>query len=71
MTDKIYSEEQVISEFTLAVKENLKFYKAKYYGGLMKFEKNKGCEFLYSQCVINKKVNPNFKNEFFDITKDI
>ena len=72
MTGEIYPEEQVISEFTLAVLEDLKFYKAKYYtGGLMKFGKNKGCEFLYNQCVINKKVNPNFKNEFFDITKDI
>ena len=72
MTGEIYPEEQVISEFTLAVLEDLKFYKAKYYtGGLMKFGKNKGCEFLYNKCVINKKVNPNFKNEFFDKSKDI
>ena len=72
MTGEIYPEEQVISEFTLTVLEDLEFYKAKYYtGGLVKFGKNKGCEFLYSQCVINKKVNPNFKNELFDITKDI
>ena len=72
MIGEIYPEEQVISEFTLALLEDLKFYKAKYYtGGLMKFGKNKGCEFLYNNCVINKKVNPKFKNEFFDQAKDI
>ena len=62
-----YNEEQVISEFTLALLEDLGFYKANYYtGGLMKFGKNKGCEFVNSKCVNNEKVNPKFKNEFFD-----
>ena len=63
----VYEEEEVISEFTLALLEDLGFYKANYYtGGLMKYGKNKGCDFVYSKCVINQKVNQNFKNEFFD-----
>ncbi len=67
MIGYVYKEEQVISEFTLAALEDLGYYKANYYtGGLMKFGKNKGCEFINSQCVVNKRVNPKFKNEFFD-----
>ncbi len=63
----IYEEEEVISEFTLALLEDLGFYKANYYtGGLMQFGKNKGCDFLNLKCVNNGKVNPKFKNEFFD-----
>ena len=64
MNGVIYSEEQVISEFTLAVLEDTGYYKPNYYtGGLMKYGKNKGCEFLSSKCVINGEVQ--FKNEFF------
>ena len=71
MGGSIYSEEQVISEFTLALLEDLGYYKATYYtGGLMQFGKNKGCEFLYSRCVINGKVNQKFKNEFFEKSVD-
>ena len=67
MIGYVYKEEQVISEFTLAALEDLGYYKANYYtGGLMKFGKNKGCEFINSKCVVDKKVNPKFKNEFFD-----
>ena len=63
----IYEEEEVISEFTLALLEDLGFYKANYYtGGLMQFGKNKGCDFLNLKCLNNGKVNPKFKNEFFD-----
>ena len=68
MGGAIYREEQVISEFTLSLLEDLGFYKANYYtGGLMQFGKNKGCEFLYSKCV-NKDgtINSKFKNEFFE-----
>ena len=32
----------------------------------LQYGKNKGCEFLYSKCVNNGKVDPKFKNEFFD-----
>ena len=38
----IYTEEQVISEFTLAILEDIGYYKANYYtGGLMRYGKNK------------------------------
>ena len=63
----IYKEEQVISEFTLALLEDTGLYKANYYtGGLMRYGKNKGCEFLYDKCVNNYEINSNFENEFFD-----
>jgi hypothetical protein len=64
-----YSEEQVISEFTLAVLEDSGYYKPNYYtGGLMRFGKHKGCEFLDQKCVNPQthKVNEKFENEFFD-----
>ena len=67
MNGVIYPEEQIISEFTLAVLEDSGFYQANYYtGGLMRFGKNKGCDFLNLKCVINGTVNPKFKNEYFD-----
>ena len=72
MNGVVYPEEQVISEFTLAVLEDSGYYKANYYtGGLMQYGKNKGCNFLKNKCVVNKtsgEVNPKFKNEFFDYT---
>ena len=43
MSKIAYTEEEVISEFTLAYLEDTQFYKAKYYtGGLMKYGKGKG-----------------------------
>ena len=67
MNGVVYSEEQVISEFTLALLEDSGYYKANYYtGGLMQYGKNKGCAFLNEKCVINRTVNDKFKNEFFD-----
>ena len=67
MIGQKYLEEEVISEFTLAYLEDTGYYKANYYtGGLMQFGKNKGCEFLNSKCANNSKVNPKFKNEFYD-----
>ena len=67
MNSMIYKEEQVISEFTLALLEDIGFYKANYYtGGLMRYGKNKGCKFLNDQCVTNNEINSNFENEFFD-----
>ena len=67
MNGDIYPEEQVISEFTLAVLEDSGLYKANYYtGGLMRYGKNKGCDFLYEKCVNNGEINPMFENEFFD-----
>ena len=64
-----YSEEMVISEFTLAVLEDSGFYKANYYtGGLMRYGKNKGCDFLTKKCIDPEthKMNENFENEFYD-----
>ena len=67
MNGYAYTEEQIISEFTLAVLEDSGYYKPNYYtGGLMQFGKNKGCEFLTNKCVDEEgNVNDNFKNEFF------
>ena len=59
----------VVSEFTLALLEDSGYYKANYYnGGLMRYGKNKGCEFVFGQCVDKEtqKINPLFYNEFFD-----
>ena len=64
-----YSEEQVISEFTLAVLEDSGYYKANYYtGGLMRFGKHKGCAFLEEKCInpTTHKTKEEFENEFFD-----
>ena len=67
MNGILYPTEQVISEFTLALLEDTGNYKANYYtGGLMQFGKNKGCEFLNSKCIVNRKINQRFSNEFFD-----
>ena len=64
----LYPEEQVISEFTLALLEDLGVYKANYYtGGLMRYGKNKGCEFIKTKCLNSSyQTNPFFENEFFD-----
>ena len=64
-----YTEEQVISEFTLAVLEDSGYYKPNYYtGGLMRYGKNKGCDFLENKCVdaTTHTIDENFENEFFD-----
>ena len=68
MNGVIYPEEQVISEFTLAVLEDTGYYKANYYtGGLMRYGKNKGCDFIKKRCVdSNHEINPKFENEFFN-----
>ena len=68
MNGIIYTEEQVISEFTLALLEDTGYYKANYYtGGLMRYGKNKGCDFIKKECVDSSlQINPYFENEFFD-----
>ena len=69
MTEYIYPEEQVISEFTLALLEDIGYYKANYYtGGLMRYGKNKGCDFVSKSCVdpTSHITKDNFENEFFD-----
>ena len=62
----IYQEEMIISEFTLAALEDSGWYKINYYtGGLMRFGKNKGCEFLENNC-LDSDFKTKFENEFFD-----
>ena len=66
MNGVIYPEEQVISEFTLALLEDSGYYKANYYtGGLMRFGKHKGCNFVFNKYINNGEVDSKFKNEFF------
>ena len=68
MNGVIYPEEQVISEFTLALLEDTGYYKAKYYtGGLMRYGKGKGCSFVKDRCIDSShEINPLFENEFYD-----
>ena len=62
-----YNPEIVISEFTLALLNDSGWYKVNYYtGGLMRFGKNKGCDFLNNDCSENTGTTK-FKNEFFDL----
>ena len=63
----IYQEEMAISEITLALLEDSGWYRANYYtGGLMRFGKNKGCQFLQNYCLYGNYIT-DFVNEFFDI----
>ena len=69
MNGYAHTEEQVISEFTLALLEDTGYYKAKYYtGGLMRYGKNKGCSFVTDSCVnkTDHTINPYFENEYYD-----
>ena len=63
-----YSEEQIISGFTLAFLDGLETMKINknYTGGLMRFGKHKGCEFFYKEC--NALLGEDkilFANEFY------
>ena len=52
MNGYFYDMEPVISEFTLALFEDLEFYKVNYYtGGLMRYGKNNGNDFLNKKCI--------------------
>ena len=60
-----YTPEVVISDFTLALLEDSGWYKVNYYtGGLMRFGKNKGCDFINNNCPTDFGES-SFKNEFF------
>ena len=66
MNSEPYFSEQVISEFTLALLEDSGWYEVYYYtGGLMRYGKHKGCDFL------NKDCTSVFQNEFFSRGEDI
>ena len=69
MTSSPYTPEQAISEFTLALLKDSGWYEVNYYtGGLMRFGKNRGCDFLKKDCA-NDKLESNFKFEFCDFYK--
>lgn len=56
-------EEITLSEMTLALFEDSGWYKVNYYtGGLFRYGKNEGCDFLNKKCVKNNETD--FKNEF-------
>ena len=61
-------DDSVISEITLAFFEDSGWYKVNFYtGGLFRFGKNMGCDFLNSKCIINQKSQ--FPSQFCDDTK--
>ena len=68
MTSDVYYPDQAISEITLALLEDLGWYEVNYYtGGLMRFGKNKGCDFINNDCINiinNSYALPTFYNEF-------
>ena len=67
MTKNLYYLDQVISEFTLTLLEELGWYQVNHYsGGLMKFGRNKGCNFINNDCIkiIGEVVTSSFPNEF-------
>ena len=67
MNGVIYPPEQVISEMTLALFEDSGWYKPNYYtGGLMRYGKHQGCEFLTEKCVDQTTHKTKFKNDFWD-----
>ena len=68
MNSEPYYPEQVISEFTLALLEDSGWYEIPNYytGGLMRYGKHKGCEFLNQDCLEKSQ----FKNEFFNKNMD-
>ena len=61
-------QEQAISDITLALLEDTGFYKVNYFtGGLFKFGKNKGCDFLSKKCIENEKAT---FDEFCDVPNE-
>ena len=61
--------EQVISDITLALFEDSGWYEVNYYtGGLFRFGKGQGCEFLNTTCLTSGKSN--FEWEFCDKEKE-
>lgn len=58
-------DERAISEITMALFEDSGWYTVnKYTGGLFKFGKNEGCQFLEEKCITNEKAT--FPREFCD-----
>ena len=69
MNSEVHTPEQEISGFTLALLEDSGWYKVNYYtGGLMRFGKHQGCEFLYEDCEVNDNSKNKFKNDLFAVS---
>ena len=69
MNSEVYTPEQAISGFTLALLEDSGWYKTNLYtGGLMRFGKHQGCAFLYEDCEIYDYSKNKFKNDLFLFT---
>jgi hypothetical protein len=65
MTGQDY-QDVFISKISLALFEDSGWYKINYYtGGLFRFGKNEGCDFINSKCIIDGKVK--FGNEFCNV----
>ena len=69
MTKYDFSEERVLSGFTIAFLDDLEYLRVKknstYFGGLMKFGKNKGCDFYFKNCGNDSVSSSTFANEFY------
>ena len=67
MTEFDYPEEQVLSGFTLAFLEEFEYIivNKNYTGGLMRFGKHKGCQFLNKKCGDTVEDPNTFTNEFY------
>ena len=69
MTEFNYPGEKVLSGFTLAFLEDLGYLRIKKYsGGLMRFGKNQGCDFIDKNCFGSKDSSNNeikFTNDFY------
>jgi leishmanolysin len=60
--------ENVISDMSLALMEDSGWYKVNYYtGGLFRFGKNAGCDFLNTKCVVDGKTK--FPNDYATFLK--
>ena len=65
MTLDLYYPEQIISEFTLILLEQLGWYEIKRFtGGLMKFGRGQGCSFISKDCISLDDKIVSFPNEF-------
>ena len=70
MADYIYPEEQVISGFTIAFLKDLDYLEVKhsFTGGLMRYGKHQGCEFVNEKCITydsNNHYTNKHENDFF------
>ena len=69
MNSEVYTPEQAISIFTLALLEDSGWYRTNLYtGGLMRFGKYQGCAFLNEDCEVKNISKNKFKNDLFPLS---